>query len=148
MLTCTHITNHENPVFPSEVLTLDAEQRQKTRFKGVTDNGKEIGVFLKRGTILRNGDLLACECGTLVQVRSRPEPVVTARTENWEVFSRACYHLGNRHVALQIGPLWMRFKPDHVLENLVHSLGLEMEYETLPFEPEQGAYGGHHHNHP
>lgn len=129
-------------------LSLTFEQRSKARLKVVTDNGRDAGLFLERGKVLRDGDVLRSECGRLVAVRSRPEEVRTARCDDWLRFARACYHLGNRHAHLQIGELWLRFQPDSVLEDMVRHLGLECVRETAPFEPESGAYSsGHAHAH-
>lgn len=147
MLTCTQKIEPDTLLYPTDFLTLDFEHRSRARFKAVTDNGQEISIFMNRGTSLQNGDLLKSECGTIIGIKSLPEEVITARSKNWQTFSRACYHLGNRHVPLQIGSLWLRFKPDHVLENMVRTLGLDAGPENVPFEPEKGAYGGHHHSH-
>ena len=96
--------------------------------------------MLRDGDILRAGEVLAV-------VRNAAEPVVTGIAPNWETLARACYHLGNRHAALQLGHKWLRFMPDHVLEELAENLGLRLRYESQPFVPEGGAYGGHGHSH-
>lgn len=138
---------------PAEVLdtlTLPYELRKKGRFKAVTDGGREVGLFIERGKVLSEGELLVTECGQVLRISCQPESVVTARTDDWLAFSRICYHLGNRHVPLQVGERWLRFQPDHVLEHLVQHYGLTTVSEEAPFDPENGAYGdfgGHHHHH-
>ncbi|MFO7595570.1 MAG: urease accessory protein UreE [Desulfocurvibacter africanus] len=127
-------------------LSLTFEQRSKARLKVMTDNGQDAGLFLERGKVLRDGDVLRGECGSLVVVRSRPEEACTSRCDDWLLFAKVCFHLGNRHAHLQIGDRWLRFKPDSVLEEMVRHLGLECVKEVAPFEPESGAYSsGHSH---
>lgn len=132
----------------SDTLTLTLETRVRGRFKAVTDSGAEAGIFLERGRCLRHGDVLKAEDGTLVRVLAAPEDLTEATATDWLLFARAVYHLGNRHAAMEIGPLWCRFKPDHVLEDLAVHLGLATTAITAPFQPETGAYhGGHSHQH-
>ena len=126
-------------------LTLALEQRVKARQRVTFDDGREAGLFLPRGETLRNGDTLAGEQGERVRVIAAKEPVSTAYADNPLLLARACYHLGNRHVALQIADGWVRYQPDHVLDDMVRRLGLRVEQEQAPFEPEAGAYGHHHH---
>ncbi|MDR2605048.1 MAG: urease accessory protein UreE [Desulfovibrio sp.] len=124
-----------------ERLSLDYESRTKARRRVVTDSGREAGLFLERGRTLAEGDVLRATDGTLARVRCRPEPVRTARACDALPAARACFHLGNRHAAVQIGNLWVRFLPDPVLEDMVRGLGLELRSEEAPFVPEGGAYG-------
>ncbi len=128
-------------------LTLPFDQRQKSRFRTRLDSGEDIGLFLPRGTVLRHGDRLRTTTGLVVEVRAAPETVSTARTDDALLLARAAYHLGNRHVALQIGPGWLRYLHDHVLDGMMRELGLTVVSEQVPFEPEAGAYGGDHHGH-
>lgn len=138
----------DEPAQPSEQLTLPFDKRQKSRLRVSLDSNKEAFLALKRGTLLRNGDLLRAENGLIIEVRAANEEVATASTEDNLLFARACYHLGNRHAALQIGDGWLRLQRDHVLEDMIRSLGLDVRYEQAPFEPEGGAYRGHHnHSH-
>ena len=138
-----------NADLPAQVtLTLPFEQRQKSRLRTRLDSGEEVGLFLPRGTILRHGDRLRATDGRVVEVRAAPETVSTAHTADSLLLARAAYHLGNRHVALQLGPGWLRYQHDHVLDGMVWELGLVVVCEQAPFEPEAGAYGGgHHHGH-
>ena len=137
---------HE-PVSAQVTLTLPFEQRQKSRLRTLLDNGQDAGLFLPRGTVLRHGDRLRATSGLVVEVRAAPEAVSTARADDALLLARAAYHLGNRHVALQLGPGWLRYPHDHVLDNMTRELGLTVSREQVPFEPEAGAYGGEHHHH-
>lgn len=128
-------------------VTLDHDTRKKARIKTTTDSELEIGIFLQRGHPLRVGEVLKTECGKLIEVKGLDEAVSTATSDDWLNFSKVCYHLGNRHTPLQIGELWVRFKPDHVLEELAQSFGLRVDNTPAIFEPESGAYGGHSHSH-
>jgi len=135
----------------NDSITLDHDTRKKSRIKGVTDKGADIGIFVERGHPLLVGEVLKTECGLLVEVKGQSEGVSTAVGSDWLAFSKVCYHLGNRHTTLQIGELWVRFKPDHVLEELAENYGLSINKSPAVFEPENGAYGkrssGHSHNH-
>lgn len=135
------------PADAQATLTLPFEQRQKSRLRIRLDNGQDAGLFLPRGTVLRHGDRLRATSGLVVEVRAAPEAVSTARADDALLLARAAYHLGNRHVALQLGPGWLRYPHDHVLDNMAQELGLTVNREQAPFEPEAGAYGGGHHHH-
>jgi urease accessory protein len=128
-------------------LTLPLESRVKCRLRVTLDNGDDAGVFLERGDQLREGDLLASENGYRVRIRAAAEEVSTARSDDPLLLARACYHLGNRHVPLQIAPGWVRYQPDHVLDQMLQVLGLEVSTDRAPFDPEPGAYGGRTHGH-
>jgi urease accessory protein len=128
-------------------LTLCFEERQRSRLRTLLDNGAEAGLFLDRGQVLRDGDRLTTAGGVIIEVRAAPEPVSTVACADAVQLARAAYHLGNRHVALQVGDGWVRYRNDHVLDAMVRGLGLEVVREVAPFEPEGGAYGGHAHRH-
>ncbi|WP_280564018.1 MULTISPECIES: urease accessory protein UreE [unclassified Chromohalobacter] len=137
-----------------DTLTLPFEQRMRGRLKAISDGGRELGLFLDRGPVLRDGDGLRAENGEIVRVYAAEEPVVTARTVSGLPLARLAYHLGNRHVQLAIGDDddggWVRFPPDHVLEALAERLGATLEHYAAPFDPEPGAYAtgeAHHHTH-
>jgi urease accessory protein len=125
---------------PELRLVLPFGERSKSRLRAVLDNGEEAGLFLERGSVLRNGDLLLADDGRVVEVQAAPETVSTVHTENVLMLARASYHLGNRHVPLQIGPGWLRYVHDHVLDDMLRGFGLEVTVEKAPFEPEGGAY--------
>lgn len=121
-------------------LTLPFEMRQRSRLSTHLDNGEEAVLFLPRGSVLRHGDLLRADVGKVVIIQAASEEVSTASTASPLLLAKACYHLGNRHVALHIGTACVRYLRDHVLDDLVCQLGLTVTHETLPFEPEAGAY--------
>ncbi|GFE84202.1 urease accessory protein UreE [Steroidobacter agaridevorans] len=132
---------------PADVkLVLPFQLRNKSRLRTTLDTGEEVGLILERGSILRGGDLLLAEDGRVVEVVAEPETVSTVRASEPLALCRASYHLGNRHVALQIGSGWVRYQHDHVLDEMVRGLGLAVTIEEAPFEPEAGAYGGHSHS--
>ncbi|MBE2294925.1 MAG: urease accessory protein UreE [Phycisphaerales bacterium] len=142
------ITERLPELLPAQTtLTLPFEQRQKSRLRTRLDNGQNAGLFLPRGTILRHGDRLRATSGLIVEVRAASEIVSTARADNALLLARAAYHLGNRHVALQIGPGWVRYLHDQVLDGMVRELGLAVNREQALFEPEIGAYRSEHHHH-
>ena len=128
-------------------LVLPFGERSKSRLRAVLDSGQEVGLFLERGTILRGGDLLLADDGVVVEVRAADEAVSTVHTDDARLLARACYHLGNRHVALQIGAGWLRYQHDHVLDDMLRGFGLAVRVEQAPFEPEGGAYVAHAHAH-
>lgn len=131
-------------------LVLDHWQREKGRFKAEASSGLEVRVFLERGRTLGIGEVLRSNCGKQLAVVGALEEIVEAKTDDWAVFSKACYHLGNRHVKLQIGDRWLRITPDHVLEGLLQELGLETHRRHTVFVPEKGAYSHRaekHHDH-
>lgn len=129
------------------VLTLPFELRQKSRLRAELNDGREVGLMLPRGHLLRGGDCLKAEDGSVIRIEAADEAVSRVDHKDSLMIARACYHLGNRHVPLQIGDGWLRYQHDHVLDDMVRGLGLEVSFENAPFEPEGGAYGGHGHHH-
>jgi urease accessory protein len=132
---------------------LDWDTRSKSRFDATDSAGRRLGVFLPRGRVLRGGDVLVAEDGSLVRVLASPQPVLVARpcAEHGSPFDlvRAAYHLGNRHVQLELKPDRLQLEPDHVLADLLRQMHLIVSEEHAAFEPEAGAYasGGHGHDH-
>jgi urease accessory protein len=133
----------------SESLTLTFELRRRARLRARLDSGPEVGLVLDRGLSLKHGDRLASRDGELVvEVRARPELLSAVETVDRDLLTRAAYHLGNRHVPLQIEPGRLSYQHDHVLDGLMHELGLHARVFERPFEPEPGGYaGGHRHEH-
>lgn len=130
-----------------EQLVLPFERRQKSRLRTRLISGEEVGLFLPRGTILRGGACLQGNDGRIVLVVAAPEPSLLVTAATGRDLARAAYHLGNRHVALQVGDGWLRLGADYVLREMLDGLGVQVSEEIAPFEPEAGAYGGHVHNH-
>jgi urease accessory protein len=134
-------------------VTLDWDMRQKSRFDTTDTQSRVLGVFLGRGTVLRGGDVLVAEDGSLVRVLATPQPVLVVRAEpgHGSPFDlmRAAYHLGNRHVQLELRADCLLLAPDHVLADMLRQMHLVVSEELAPFEPEGGAYaaGGHGHGH-
>jgi urease accessory protein len=131
---------------PAVVLPWDV--RQRSRFDAVDSAGRRLGVFLPRGSVLRGGDVLVAEDGSLARVVAADEPVLVVRASaSGTPFDlvRAAYHLGNRHVRLELAPGHLKLDPDHVLAGMLRAMGLEVEETTSAFEPEGGAYSGHGH---
>jgi len=128
-----------------DVLTLPFETRQKSRFQASTDGGVAVGLFLPRGQLLRSGLVLTGPERFNVLIQAAPERVSVVRSGDSLLFARACYHLGNRHVSLEILAGELRYLTDHVLDQMVEGLGLTVAHDSVPFEPEAGAYHGHDH---
>lgn len=132
----------------TDTLTLPYEQRQKSRQRVTLDSGREAALLLPPGSVLRTGECLRSDTGDAwVRVRAAAETVSTAHTDDLLLLARACYHLGNRHVPVQIGVHTVRYLHDHVLDDMLRGLGLEVWMERAPFEPEAGAYSGQGHRH-
>jgi urease accessory protein len=141
-------------------VSLDWDVRQKSRFDATDSQGRALGVFLPRGAVVRGGDVLVADDGSLIAVQAAPQPVlvVTHCAQHGSAFDlvRAAYHLGNRHVPLELKPDHLKLEPDHVLADLLRQMHLTVAATDAPFEPESGAYvaaaagghdPGHHHDH-
>lgn len=133
-------------------LTLPFELRQKSRLVAKLDSEKPIALALPRGRILRHGALLQTEDGAVIQVCAAPEELSVVTSTDATELARAAYHLGNRHVPLQIKPGALSYQHDHVLDDMLRGLGLTPSFARETFEPEAGAYGrvageGHHQHH-
>ena len=126
-------------------VTLPYAKRERSRQRLRLDRGDEASLVLPPRTRLEIGDQVCSGEGFHVLVRAASEKLSQARTSDAHLLARACYHLGNRHVALEVGPGWVQYEPDHVLDEMVSRLGLTVETVSAPFSPERGAYhdGGH-----
>jgi urease accessory protein len=130
-------------------IELAFEARCRSRFRVQSAGGRECGVFLERGTVLRGGDKLAGDDGSVFEVVAAPEALIEARSADPLLIAKAAYHLGNRHVAVHLMPGRLRFAADAVLGEMVRGLGLDVVSANEAFEPESGAYGSHGgHAHP
>ncbi|EPN6627775.1 urease accessory protein UreE [Raoultella ornithinolytica] len=129
-------------------LTLPIDVRVKSRIKVTLNDGREAGLLLPRGLLLRGGDVLSNEDGSeFVQIIAADEGVSVVHCDDPFTLAKACYHLGNRHVPLQIMPGELRYHHDHVLDDMLRQFGLEVTFAHLPFEPEAGAYASESHGH-
>ncbi|MCU1718773.1 urease accessory protein UreE [Pseudomonas sp. 5P_3.1_Bac2] len=130
-------------------LELSFEARSKSRLRCFTRAGEEVGLFLERGQpALQHDEYLKAKDGRIVRVLAKPEALLHVTCANAFELMRAAYHLGNRHVALQLGDGWLRLPDDYVLKAMLEQLGAHVELIEAPYQPEQGAYGGgHHHSH-
>lgn len=140
-----HANNTDN--LADDYLVLPFDLRQKSRLRVTLKSGVEAALMLDRGTILRDGDLLKAEDGKIVQIVAAEQPVTDVKAETQQALMCAAYHLGNRHVPLQVGDGWLRLEQDHVLKEMLIGLGMTTIDQFAPFEPEAGAYGGGHKHH-
>lgn len=131
----------------AHTVELDWDVRQKSRFDSVDSAGRQLGVFLPRGTAVRGGDVLVAEDGSLVRVLAAPQAVlkITHCSTHGTPFDliRAAYHLGNRHVPIELKPDHLKIEPDHVLADMLRAMHLIVHAVNESFEPENGAYGAH-----
>ncbi|MCF2146512.1 urease accessory protein UreE [Desmonostoc muscorum LEGE 12446] len=148
MLTFTQLKPPNYNTAVTLTLALTAEERTRSRHRFETEDGKVVFLHLPRGTVLHDGDILQEESDrSLIRITAKPELVMTAFAETPLLLLRAAYHLGNRHVPVEITPTYLRLSSDSVLRTMLEQLGLEVKEEILPFQPELGAYGQHHHAH-
>lgn len=133
----------QGKVSATEKLELTFDARCKSRLRTQLASGEDCGLFLERGTVLRGGDKLLANDGRVVEVVAAPEALMEALSGDPLLIAKAAYHLGNRHVAVQLMPGKLRFVADHVLGEMVRGLGLKVSEVEAPFEPESGAYGAH-----
>ncbi len=152
VIVLTRRLNAEDSGRPHMHLALTAEERTRSRHRFEDLSGQVFLLQLPRGTVLQQGDRLQSETGIIVLITAKPEPVLTVRANHPLSLLQAAYHLGNRHVPLEITPEYLRLAPDPVLSHLLVHRGLDVIEETQPFQPEVGAYGHHppdhsHHSH-
>ena len=126
-------------------LSLDWDTRARSRFAARDSEGRQLAVFLPRGSVLRHGDALVAVDGSLLRVCAAPQPVLQVRAPTPLQLLRAAYHLGNRHVPLELGTDLLQLEPDPVLCDMLRRMGLRVDEALAPFEPEAGAYDAHAH---
>ncbi|MBK8525003.1 MAG: urease accessory protein UreE [Betaproteobacteria bacterium] len=150
------ILNRRTNAPATDAVALAYDERKRSRLKVTLASGREAGIFLERGDYLRGGDRLLAEGSSdVVEIVAAPEKLIEAKADKPLLFARAAYHLGNRHVPVQILPTEsggsLRFQTDHVLADMVKGLGCAITETDAPFQPESGAYGAHggqqHHGH-
>jgi urease accessory protein len=125
-------------------LRLPFDLRQKSRLRTRLVSGEEVGLMLPRGEVLRGGDLVTASDGRVIEVLAEPEELLHIETRE---LAKVAYHLGNRHVPVEVGEGYLRIAQDHVLEEMVKKLGAKVKHVEAPFEPEAGAYAGGQHRH-
>ncbi|EES0787846.1 urease accessory protein UreE, partial [Escherichia coli] len=138
----------ETPAQTTASVTLPVDMRVKSRIKVTLNDGRQAGLLLPRGLLLRDGDILSNENGDeFIKVIAADEAVSVVRCADPFMLAKACWHLGNRHVPLQIMPGELRYHHDHVLDDMLRQFGLDVDFAHLPFEPEAGAYASKSHAH-
>jgi urease accessory protein len=137
----------ESAAAATERLVLRFELRQKSRLRTRLVSGEEAALFLERGSVLRGGDRLEAADGRIVEIVAADERLLEVRAGSARDLARAAYHLGNRHIPVEVGADALKLEYDHVLEVMLRGLGVEVIEAHGPFEPEAGAYGGGHHDH-
>ncbi|OGA64781.1 MAG: hypothetical protein A3G83_05595 [Betaproteobacteria bacterium RIFCSPLOWO2_12_FULL_68_20] len=125
-------------------LELPFESRQKSRLHAKLESGEEVALMLPRGELLRGGDLVTASDGRVIEIVAESEKLLHVECVNPTELARAAFHLGNRHVPVQVGEGFLRLAADHVLEEMLKGLGAKVTPTQAPFEPEAGAYGGGH----
>jgi urease accessory protein len=127
---------------------IDFDRRHRRRILLETEAGEELLLDLPQAVRLRDGDALQTEDGALIRVVARPEPLLEIHAHGPAELVRIAWHLGNRHLPVQLLGDRIRIRADHVIEEMVHGLGGHAHALDAPFDPEGGAYaGGHHHHH-
>ncbi len=155
MLECFEVAGAGPGLAPEISIVLNYQDRQRSRFRGKTRCGAELSWYLERGQVLADGDVLIAKNGEQISVVAAKESLSLVRTDDALLFARAAYHLGNRHVPLQIDAGELRYQHDHVLDDMLRGLGLAVQVGEKPFHPENGAYHNsgagsihsHHHHH-
>jgi urease accessory protein len=128
-------------------LSLAFERRSRSRQRAMLDSGEEIGMVMPRGEVLRGGDWVISSDGRAIEVLAQAERVLHIECDSPQALARCAYHLGNRHVPVQVGAGWLRIADDHVLARMLDALGAKLSVVEAAFEPEAGAYGAGHHHH-
>jgi len=143
-----HFTRrYEGDATATAVLQLPLDRRRRSRLRARLEGGEEVGIVLSHGSVLRHGDMLLGDDGTILRIESAPERVSVVKSRDWLALARAAYHLGNRHVPIEIGDGFLRYQHDHVLDDMVRALGLEVGEGEAAFEPEVGPYSQSDHSH-
>jgi urease accessory protein len=131
----------------SDAVLLDFDMRHRRRIALRTESGADLLLDLSHAARLRDGDGLALDDGGVVRVRARPEPLLEVHAHGPDTLVRIAWHLGNRHLPVQILAGRLRIREDHVIADMVRQLGGHAQRIEAPFDPEAGAYAGGHHHH-
>jgi urease accessory protein len=153
MITCNKLISQGKGLAPAllkraTTVELDWDVRQKSRFDATDSAGRALGVFLARGAVVRGGDVLVAQDGSLVRVQGAAQAVlvITPCSTHGSAFdlTRAAYHLGNRHVPIELRADHLKIEPDHVLADMLRAMHLTVTAAHEAFEPEAGAYSAEH----
>lgn len=140
------VRRDSGPIERRGQIKLPFDLRQKSRLRTKLVSGEEVALLLPRGEVLRGGDLLVASDGGVIEVLAERERVLHITCDTPQALAKAAYHLGNRHVPVEVGDGFLRIGADHVLEEMLRGLGATIKAMEVPFEPEAGAYGGGHHH--
>jgi urease accessory protein len=141
---------HWDPASAVDCIALDAHERHRRRVVFSGERGTKFLLDLPQATALHDGDGLVLDDGGIVQVVGRPEPLIEIAAANARELARLAWHIGNRHIDVQIVGERLRIRRDHVIEDMLRGLGARLAQVEAPFDPEHGAYGhqhGHDHAH-
>jgi len=145
-----HLPRSEAPAAhpPAVAVELPYDSRKRSRLRLRLPDDRELAWALAPGSVLQPGDLLEADDGSLFEVRAAAEHLLRITADTPLALTRAAYHLGNRHVAVEVGEGYLAIEPDPVLRDMLAQLGVHAETVQAPFQPESGAYGGgHKHGH-
>lgn len=142
--------NKQNTGEATVSVSLNFQVRSKSRGKAKASDDLDVAWFLERGHVMSDGEVLISEQGERIRIDAAPEAVSEVHAEGSRL-AEAAYHLGNRHLAVEVGENWLRYQQDHVIDEMIHSLGLHPIHLDAPFHPLSGAYSssshrGHHHH--
>jgi len=130
---------------PLDTVTLDHDMRNRRRLALVSDHGTSFVLDLPEAVQLHDGDGLLLDNDAVIEVCALVESLLSIRARDSNDLARLAWHIGNRHVALQVDGERLLIRPDHVIADMLRQLGATIERTAAPFEPERGAYHGHHH---
>ena len=126
-------------------VVLDADERHRRRITLAGERGTVFLLDLPQAIALRDGDGLVLEDGAIVRVTGKPEPLIEITARSPHELARLAWHIGNRHIDLQVVGERLRIRRDQVLEDMLRGLGAHLTPIEAPFDPEPGAYHAHHH---
>jgi urease accessory protein len=142
----------ESETLNVSTLKLDYLHRSRSRGRAKDSQDEDVAWFLDRGGVIADGEILQSREGRLIKILAADESVSEIHAEP-EALIHAAYHLGNRHLPLQIGQGWLRYQQDHVIDAMIASFKLDVQHVDAPFDPESGAYhsankkSAHEHHH-
>jgi urease accessory protein len=147
ILFSTQFLQKNAEIAPQVFVELTFDQREKSRLRVISSCGVDIGISLRPGTIVKHGDLLLLSDNRVLQIIAATEKVMEARASSAKQLTAIAYHIGNRHVPMEVGEGVLRLLPDHVLRAMIEGLGGTVVETTARFTPEPGAYGHSHVHH-